>query len=625
MDIFFVISGFLITSIILDDLARKEFSFIKFYERRARRILPALMLVVLCCLPFAWFWLLPEDMKDFSQSLLGVATFLSNVVFWSETGYFDTAAELKPLLHTWSLAIEEQYYIIFPVVMIVIFRFGYKVTAACLALMFVASLAASEWTAYNAPSAGFYLLPTRGWELLIGSFCALYLHNRGRGSRRSKSAILAETAGLLMILASIFFYTNETPHPSAYTLVPTIGAALIILFSRRGSPVQRLLGSRLLAGIGLISYSLYLWHFPVFAFYRYRMSQEPVDGPWPLMIAAIVMLSYLSWKFVERPFRNRNTVSRPVIFGFSAVSLVAIAAVGVGGQLTWGYHPYRPMMQQVVIDLPTVRTTHCFNEGRRSIDEIEAGDICTVGGEEIHAAIIGDSHAGALLDALDDLGVTDDRGFWTFSEAYCPPALGFVLNRYGNQCGPKREVSFEKILQNESIRDVVLVLNWGIYTQGWRDKLVPSAATLNGVRSADISENPELLETALTQSIEKLNSEGKNVIILGPGPEFTSRVHDYVEKVRLFGQPVDRNEMAVTREEFEKRNAEAFAILAGIDSADVVPVHDLFCDSTMCRALDGKGRPLFSDTNHVNKDGADLVAELIYESLIDANLQEPAD
>ena len=172
VDVFFVISGYLITSIILSELAQESFSVLSFYERRARRILPALFLVMLSCIPFAWFWLTPNDLRDFGESLIAVSTFSSNFLFWLESGYFEATAELKPLLHTWSLAVEEQYYIIFPIFLFVFWRLGIKWILLILGLAFFASLLLAEWGAYNKPSAAFYLLPTRGWELLIGVFIA---------------------------------------------------------------------------------------------------------------------------------------------------------------------------------------------------------------------------------------------------------------------------------------------------------------------------------------------------------------------------------------------------------------------------------------------------------------------
>ena len=172
VDVFFVISGYLITTIIIAELEQGKFSIINFYERRARRILPALFLVMLVCIPLAWFWLLPRDMQDFSQSLVAVTVFASNILFWRESGYFDTAAELKPLLHTWSLAVEEQYYVIFPLFLMSFWRLGKRWIMILLVAVFVVSLALAQWASLAKPSAAFFLLPARGWELLVGAFAA---------------------------------------------------------------------------------------------------------------------------------------------------------------------------------------------------------------------------------------------------------------------------------------------------------------------------------------------------------------------------------------------------------------------------------------------------------------------
>ena len=178
VDVFFVISGYLITTIIISEMAEDKFDIINFYERRARRILPALFFIMAACVPFAWLWLAPNDLKDFGQSLVAVSTFSSNILFWLESGYFDTASELKPLLHTWSLALEEQYYIFFPIFLLLTWKFGVTWILIFLSIIFFISLGIAQWGAYNSASANFYLLPTRGWELLIGVFAAFYLkHN----------------------------------------------------------------------------------------------------------------------------------------------------------------------------------------------------------------------------------------------------------------------------------------------------------------------------------------------------------------------------------------------------------------------------------------------------------------
>lgn len=228
VDVFFVISGYLITTILIEDLNSGRFSLLHFYERRARRILPALFFVLLCTLPFAWFWMDPVQLKDFAQSLVAVTTFTSNILFWRETGYFNAASELKPLLHTWSLAVEEQFYIFFPVLLLVLWRFSSRMVLYIIIALSVASLIVSHWSSIAAPSATFYLIPTRAWELGAGSICAFLLNNRQPYENNALSGL-----GLMLIFGSIFLYDSNTPFPSLWALAPVGGTALIILFAQR--------------------------------------------------------------------------------------------------------------------------------------------------------------------------------------------------------------------------------------------------------------------------------------------------------------------------------------------------------------------------------------------------------
>jgi peptidoglycan/LPS O-acetylase OafA/YrhL len=341
VDVFFVISGYLITTIILSEMQKNRFSLTNFYERRARRILPALFFVMFVCLPFAWLWLVPSDHKSFSQSLISVSFFSSNILFWKEANYFDAAAEMKPLLHTWSLAVEEQYYVLFPLFLMFVWHYRKRwIFGAIIVLGFI-SLLLAQWGAYNKPSPTFYLLPTRAWELMAGASTAFFLlYGRNNVEIVSKNTVLSEVFGFLglsLIFISIFIYDKAIPFPSFYAFVPIFGVVLIVLFSSHETIVGKILGSSLLVGIGLISYSLYLWHQPLFVFARHKNVQEPSQWTYLVLILLTFVFAYLSWRYVEKPFRSKSKFTRQKIFVFAFISSLLFVVVGSIGHYTEGF------------------------------------------------------------------------------------------------------------------------------------------------------------------------------------------------------------------------------------------------------------------------------------------------
>ena len=325
VDVFFVISGYLITTIIISELIEGRFNVVNFYERRARRILPALIFVTATCIPFAWLWLPPNDLKDFGQSLVAVSTFSSNILFWWESGYFENAAELKPLLHMWSLAVEEQYYIIFPIFLILTYRFGIKLILILLSILcfisFSLAVLGSQYENHPKTISGtFFLLPSRGWEIIIGVFVALYLKYK----RHLKSYFVNQVLSLLgfgMIIFSIIAFDETTPFPSLYTLIPTIGTGLLIMCAVPKTFIHKFLNLKIFVGVGLISYSAYLWHQPLFAFVRQLSLGEISELILIFLCFTSFLLAWLSWRFVEKPFRNKSTIGRKNFFAFSFLSL----------------------------------------------------------------------------------------------------------------------------------------------------------------------------------------------------------------------------------------------------------------------------------------------------------------
>ena len=334
VDVFFVISGYLITALLLGELGAGTFSLVRFYERRARRLLPALFTVMACCIPAAWLWLLPPDIKDLSESVAYVSVFAANVLFSRQSGYFDTAAELKPLLHTWSLGVEEQYYVLFPLLLLLVWRAGRAGIAVVLAALGGLSLYQSI-TRVHEPAA-IYLLTTRGWELAIGALIALPAGSEPFKGRRLLREV-AGAGGVAMVCYAVLAFTEETPFPGAAALVPTLGTALILTCAGRDTLTGRLFATAPLVGVGLVSYSAYLWHQPLLAFAR----QAWPDGLGTGSLAALCLLSlalaYVSWRFVEQPFRRPGAVTRRQIFTLAFTGSLAFALVGVAGTRTEGF------------------------------------------------------------------------------------------------------------------------------------------------------------------------------------------------------------------------------------------------------------------------------------------------
>lgn len=335
VDVFFVISGYLITSIIMDDLDKGKFSLVRFYERRARRILPALVFVMLASLPFAWGLMIPPQLKAFAKSIIATNLFSSNILFWQESNYFGATAEEKPLLHTWSLAVEEQYYLFFPLLLIVLWRFGFKPMLYILLTIALASLALSEWGARDFPTANFFLAPTRVWELLFGSICAFIAFKT-----ELKPNQWLSLTGLVLIVVAIFLYDESTPFPSLYAVAPVLGTSLIILYGLKGTIVGNFLAQRVLVGLGLISYSAYLWHQPIFAFARIGYGEFLNDQVMLLLSAISLVLAYFSWRFVELPFRHTKhslSISRAFVFKSAAGFTTLLVVAGYLGYATDGF------------------------------------------------------------------------------------------------------------------------------------------------------------------------------------------------------------------------------------------------------------------------------------------------
>ncbi len=319
VDIFFVISGYLISLIIFHEISTGSFTFKNFYERRARRILPVLLVVMLASLPFAWDAMLPQQFVSFHKSILSSLFFGSNFWFWHLDSYWDAPSALMPFLHSWSLSVEEQFYVIFPIFTIFCFRYFRQRIVLIVSIVALLSLLLAEYATREFPDAGFFLLPTRIWELLAGVLLAK-LEFRGSAINKTKYLFLLPYLGIVFILGATVLFHKEIKHPSLYTVFPVIGTMLLIRYAQEGDVITRILSNKLFTSIGLISYSLYLWHFPIFAFTR--ISGKQINNIESLKYVVLsFVLSIASYFLVEQVFRNKNKISSTTFWISLALTL----------------------------------------------------------------------------------------------------------------------------------------------------------------------------------------------------------------------------------------------------------------------------------------------------------------
>ena len=411
VDVFFVISGYLITAIIYREIQDGTFTVGRFYERRIRRLYPAVTAVTLACLPLAWLLLLPSEFKDFLFSVAAVQVFASNLYFWSQSDYFGSAAELTPLLHTWSLAVEEQFYLVFPFVLILFRRLPLRLLLGLLALAALVSLALAQELVDSHASASFFLLPTRAWEMLAGSLLALGTSQSG--TRHRLLGNVAALVGVGLIAVAVFLYHAGTPFPGLYALVPVVGTVLIIAFATGDTLVGRLLALRPLVFIGTVSYSAYLIHQPLFAFARIYTMRSLTTALVLGLVGLTFLLAYLSWRFIENPFRQRRNIERQALFSTAATLSTCLFVLALAA----AFQHHRVLQYEARLESEQERALTLIEESERT-PELEKGycifeadrlDPATVARlEDCHErfgpgiVVIGDSHGQNVYHALAD-------------------------------------------------------------------------------------------------------------------------------------------------------------------------------------------------------------------------------
>ena len=500
VDVFFVISGFLITSLIWKDLESAKFTFRHFWERRARRIVPAMVVVTVATLMAGWFLLLPGDYKNLGKAAAAQAVFAANINYVQDNGYFAGEADEKPLLHTWSLAVEEQFYLFVPFLMWGMFRFEMlrrrAAVISLLATVFLLSFAASVYGVAHFPLGAFYLLPTRAWELLTGALVAFLPANllplRSRIVRE-----LSAFAGLVLILLPVFFYSISTPFPGLAALPPCLGAALIIWANERDDTrlptvIGKALSIRPVVFIGLISYSLYLWHWPFLAFNKYVTLVPPGLGQRFVMRGVMLSLGFfasvLSWRYVETPFRTRKFgASRKSVFAFAGTGLVVVLVAGLLCMFMQGFPQRIPAQAQ---EYANAQFEGTFNYNL-TINDLRADKLVPIGmtdpARPPTVLLWGDSHGMAALPAVDAYLKEKGIAGRAITHAATAPVLNwFTVSQFGLN---KEAIPFNdavvSYIRSRQISSVIIIANWSGYAEiGGRDFSAALLATVRQIVAA---------------------------------------------------------------------------------------------------------------------------------------------
>lgn len=620
VDVFFVISGFLITSIIFEEKEAGRFSLLLFYERRVRRILPALFVIMAACMPLAWLWLLPGDMRSFSQSLIAVSALVPNFLFYRSSGYFETATELKPLLHTWSLGVEEQYYLFFPVLILLLWKFGKWRIWWFLALIALVSLFLAQWISGVSQALSFYMLPTRGWEILMGALVAIYMRNRHGISqvsvgRRHWSCEALSGLGILLIIYSIFAFDKQTPVPGLYTLIPTIGAALLLAYATQSTITGRVLANRMLVGIGVISYSLYLWHQPLLAFARHRSGESLSNAMIAAILSATLILAYLTWRFVEVPFRDKRRINRKPLMLSAAVFTIFFISSGSAGILGKGFPDRVPeSVRQSTAD--TERDARLRDDGGCNVHKNDfAPPRCIKGAQSVEPrfVLLGDSHAAVLAYELGRAFEQAGMSFVQKTKNSCPFAIGLTMSS-PNNCDKYQAAYLNEFGAKQAADTYIVASRWSYYA--WSGDAYMGGGESSSRRrfsagrvplDAPVEERGNSIIQAYVESVQLLLQMGQRVILVYPIP---AQRRD-VPRQRAMGLWFEGGGAPDISTEYSYVAQQDSAVMKAFDE---IGVHEnlvrirpdrMFCNTFVANGCAGteEGRLLYIDDNHLSNYG----------------------
>ncbi|MDR6165112.1 acyltransferase family protein [Pseudomonas fluorescens] len=614
VDVFFVISGFLITSILFREISAQRFSFLDFWGRRARRILPALTLVVVVTLALGWLLLTAKDLSDLGRTIRYQSLFISNILFMREDGYFAPASDLKPLLHTWSLAVEEQYYIFFPLMMVLLMRYVRHWRWMLFAVLLV-SFGLNIVYIERRPEFAFFSLPTRAWELLCGAMLAVLPAAKHAPRLWFRQSV--GLAGLAAVLLAIFTFDKTTVFPGWAALLPVLGTSALIWSGARGPTLAgQVLSLRPMVWIGLLSYSLYLWHWPIYVY----ANAISIDGIQPLealgWIALAVALAWLSLRFVELPFREKRVfASRNSVLVGGLVSIAVLAVVGSAIRSADGV-PERlsgKALEYAQSQEWNAGQMQCMHMSKdKTLDKA-----CRVGGDQKIAPtkmFWGDSHTAALLPAIEGNSQRDGQPVWLYSLTGCPPIIDDALRA---QCKQFNQRNMQ-LVRELGIKDVVLAANWSLYVYGREDGDGDKQFLLDPSRN--VAQSEKRMAAAIKAQVSELREAGVQVWLFKEVPlqhkSYISRLTSLARIGRSaegLGRPLA--EHLARQQFFTELFGSMNAADAGVHVIDPTP---LMCKDGLCM-IDVDGHSQYKDADHLSDAGSARLSPLFAPMLLGAS------
>jgi peptidoglycan/LPS O-acetylase OafA/YrhL len=584
VDIFFVISGFLITRNILQDLAKGRFSLAEFYRRRIKRIAPPMLVIVFVTVLAAHSLMLPEDSQTTAKSAVWSLSSLANVYFWKEqdTGYFAADSRQVPLLHLWSLGVEEQFYIIFPLLLLLTYRPG----RAKLIFLSASAISLASFTLGNIlfgrdASFAYYMLPTRAGELLLGALVALVIINKVPDRMITPMAV----SGLLLLASALFLISEKQPFPGWRAMVPTIGTALLVIAGNRGNRVSRMLASRGLVEVGLMSYSAYLWHWPLLAFFRYGYGEPNFVGG-VILFMVTLLLARMSYLYVEVPARRSQapfwqTFSRQFLLPAAALGTVALALI-YGGRLSIPLHSakYRENLAQIrTRTQPAYFFNYVCQRQKITREDIE-DEQCLVGANSSDAAsaiLWGDSNAAHYIGLLGSFARQSGFRFRNVEIGSCPPINGdpkeFVETRRETDCRESLNLVHQAV---NDFRVVIISASWPSY----------QAKSQNFLQ-------------VFFDTVKSLTRRGKRVILLGKAPVISGYDRRCQEKALSYPFLECFHASVPLSEDVANINASLRRFAESTPNVEYFEVTPYLCPKGDCRAFDTDGEPLYYDQNHL--------------------------